>query len=258
VPGNGCDLGDPTSRTLSNPQPGVWEVVVEARRTSDNAFARYSLTASVLGATVSPNPDTIASATLGQGVSRSYTMTNQFGTFTGRATGTALGSARLANPTITMGGAQQQFVMSVPAGTTKLVAKIGNASDGRADLDLFVFRCAPSCTLVGQSAGSSAEETVTINNPAAGTWVALVDPFNIPSGSTTYRYRDVFSNAAYGTIATSDADASRPAGGSWTSGATVTAAATPGSGRVLLGNIEIRTSGTVLIGTGDVIVQSVS
>ncbi len=58
-----CDAGDPTSRTFANPLAGVWEIVVEARRTSDAANAPYTMTASVLGATVSPNPDTIASAT---------------------------------------------------------------------------------------------------------------------------------------------------------------------------------------------------
>ena len=36
--------------------PGVWEIMVEARRTSDTASAPYTLTASVLGATVSPEP----------------------------------------------------------------------------------------------------------------------------------------------------------------------------------------------------------
>ena len=40
----------------------MWEVTVEARRTSDVGDAPFTLTASILGATVSPNPDVIASA----------------------------------------------------------------------------------------------------------------------------------------------------------------------------------------------------
>ena len=83
----------------TNPQPGVWEVTVEARRTSDIEFVPFTLTASVLGATVSPNPDVIASATIGVPVARSYTMTNLFGAFTGRAVGTTLGSAFRDRPT---------------------------------------------------------------------------------------------------------------------------------------------------------------
>ena len=37
--------------------PGVWEVSVDARRSSDADNAPFSVTASLLGATVSPNPD---------------------------------------------------------------------------------------------------------------------------------------------------------------------------------------------------------
>lgn len=43
----------------------------EGRRTSDAAVIPHTLTAFILGATVSPNPDTIASATIGVPVSRS-------------------------------------------------------------------------------------------------------------------------------------------------------------------------------------------
>ena len=86
---------NPNSRTTSNPQAGVWEVTIEGRRTSDAADIPFTLTAAILGATVSPNPDTIASASIGVPIARSYTLTNVFGTFTGRAVGTSLGSARL-------------------------------------------------------------------------------------------------------------------------------------------------------------------
>ena len=82
--GGGCP-GGPSSRTVSNPTPGVWEIIVEARRTSDTANAPFTLTASILGATVSPNPDTITSATIGMPVARSYTLNNIYGDFTGRA-----------------------------------------------------------------------------------------------------------------------------------------------------------------------------
>ena len=63
--------------------PGVWEVTVDARSTSDADFTPFTLTATLIGALVSPNPDTIASATIGVPVARSYTLTNIFGAFTG-------------------------------------------------------------------------------------------------------------------------------------------------------------------------------
>ena len=92
-------------------------------------------------------------------------------------------------------------------------ATIGATSDTGADLDLFVYNCTTgTCVLAGQSADGDCEESVTIANPAAGAWVVLVDGYAVPSGSTTYDYVDVFTNAAFGSVAVTDANALRPAG----------------------------------------------
>jgi hypothetical protein len=203
---------NPLSRTTSNPQAGVWEVTVDARRNSDAVSAPYTLAASILGATVSPNPDVIPSATVGVPVARSYTITNLLGAFTGRAVGTALGSAFRDTPTIAH-LAQQTFDVMVATGSTSLRATIGSPSDPAADLDLFVYNCTTgSCVLAGQNADGDSEESVTIANPAAGLWRVLVDGFSVPAGSTTYNYVDVFSNPAFGAVSVTDADALRPAG----------------------------------------------
>jgi subtilisin family serine protease len=257
VPGGGCS-GSPTSRTVSNPLAGVWEIVVEARRTSDAAQAPYQITASVLGATVSPNPDVIGSAQVNVPVNRSYTMTSVFGSFIGKANGTPLGSARIATPTIA-NLAQQQFQIQVTPGSTSLRTTIGSTSDTTADLDLFLFNCTTgTCVLVAQSADGDSEESVTVANPAAGLWLALVDGFAVPAGTTTYKYLDVFANAAFGDITVNDTNGPRNTGTTWTAPGTVTARAIPSAGRVLLGNVEVRTSDGVLVGSGDVIVQSVT
>lgn len=258
-PGNACNGGQsPTSRTATNPTPGVWEIVVEGRRTSDAVKAPYTLTVSVLGATVSPNPDTIASATLNQPVSRQYTLDNAFGPFSGRAVGTNLGSAKVARPTIA-DGANSQVQIPVAAGSAQLRVKIGKTSDLMADLDLFLYNCTSgSCVLTAQSADSDSEEAVTVNNPAAGVWIALIDGFAVPAGTTEFDYLDVFSGAAFGSIAITDANAERPAGAEWTVTGTVTPKVVPAAGRVLLGSVEVRTDANALVGTGDVIVQSVT
>jgi hypothetical protein len=140
-----------------------------------------------------------------------------------------------------------------------LRAAINNASDPAADLDLYVFNCTSgSCVLAGQSAGGSANESVTINNPAAGAWVVLVDGYAVPAGTTTYSYIDVFVNTAFGAVSVTDANARRPAGSSWTVPASVTANAAPASGRVLLGNVRVLADTNIVVGTGDVVVQSVT
>jgi subtilisin family serine protease len=255
--GFACTTGSSTSRTVTNPQAGVWEVTVDARRNSDNMTgAPYTLTTSVLGASVSPDPDTIATATIGTPVARSYTLTNLFGAFTGRAVGTSMGSAKLQTPTIAH-HAVQDFEVVVPAGATSLRATIGNPSDPAADLDLFVLR--PDGTTGGQSADGDSEESVTIANPAAGTWKVRVDGFSVPAGSTTYEYIDVFfTTAAMGSVSVTDVNALRPAGSSWTVPGSVTANVVPAAGRVLYGNVEVRTDQNVLVGRGDVVVENVT
>ena len=81
----------------------------------------------------------------------------------------------------------------------------------------------------------------------------------MPAGTTTYNYVDVFfTTPPFGTIAITDANALRPAGASWTVPAAVTANAAPAAGRVLFGNVEVRTDANLLVGTGNVIVQSVT
>jgi hypothetical protein len=254
----GCSTGSPLSRATSNPLAGVWEVTVDARRSSDADNAPYTLTASILGATVSPNPDVIASATIGVPIARSYTLTNLYGAFTGRAVGSTLGSAYRATLTIA-NAAQLQFPVVVTAGSTSLRATIGSPSDPSADLDLFVFNCTTgSCVLAGQSADGDSEESVTINNPAAGTWIVLVDGFDVPAGTTSFSYVDVFINPGFGSVSVTDANALRPAGTSWVVPGSVTANAAPAAGRVLLGRVEVRTDTNLLIGSGDVVVQAVT
>ena len=190
--------GRPNSRTTTNPIAGVWEVTVEARRTSDVANAPFTLTASILGATVSPNPDTIASATIGVPIARSYTLTNVFGPFTGRAVGTGLGSAFLATPTIA-NLAQQQYhgqrdgrVDVASRDDRQPVRSGGRPRPLRLQLHVRHLRARRS------EADGDSEESVTIANPAAGIWLVLVDGFAVPAGTTTYKYVDVFANPAFG------------------------------------------------------------
>jgi hypothetical protein len=257
VPDGSC-AGSPTSRTVSNPLPGVWEIVVEARRTSDVTNAPFQVAIKVLGASVSPNPDVIPSATIGTPIARQYTLTSLFGEFTGRAVGSPLGSAKRARPTIA-NLEQQQNQVTVPAGAQTLTATIGNTSDPGADLDLFVFDCTTgSCVQAGSSADGDSEESVTIDNPAAGLWIVLVDGFAVPAGTTQFDYTDVYVTPTLGSVAITDSNASRPTGSTWTVNGTVTAQGQPGAGRVLLGHVNVVTDDDVVVGTGDVIVQSVT
>ena len=115
-----------------------------------------------------------------------------------------------------------------------------------------------SCVLAGQSADGDSEESVTIANPAAGNWLALIDGYSVPAGTTSYNYVDVFTNPAFGSVSVTDANALRASGASWVVPGTVTVSAAPAAGRILLGAVQVRTSANTLVGSGDVIIQSVT
>ncbi len=246
------------SRTVANPQPGVWELTVEARRTSDVDRAAFTLRASILGASVSPNPDVIESAVVNVPLNRSYELKNLFGSFDGRAVGSTLGSAKRGVESIE-NLEQKQYEVAVPAGSTSIRFTIGNTSDRGADLDLYVYRCDPDtpCTLVGESADGDSEESVTVNKPAASKYMALVDGYDVPAGTTTFGYLDVFVNEALGSVAVTDANATRAVGSSWTVPGAVTPKQVPAAGRVLLGSVQV-VAGTTVVGSGDVVVESVT
>jgi subtilisin family serine protease len=256
--GAGCAGGSPTSRTLTNPLPGVWEITVEARRTSDVDSAPYQVSASVLGTAVSPNPDDIASASAGVPLQRTYTVQNTLGAFTGNLVGGTFGSASMQRPSIAQ-SASSQTQLTVTPGSTSLTVTIGNTADVGADLDLFVYNCVTgSCVLAGQSADGDSEESVTLANPAAGQWLAVVDGYAVPAGATAYDYFDAFTNPAFGGITANDPSAAHASGSSWTVPATVTAASAPAAGRVLRGALSVVTDTGVTIGGGTVLVRAVS
>ncbi|MBP2338944.1 subtilisin family serine protease [Saccharothrix coeruleofusca] len=247
----------PTSRTVTNPLPGLWEIVVEARRTSDADSAPYSVTAAVLGTAISPNPDVIASATAGTPVERGYTVSNALASFNGRLVGGPLGSARTARPSVA-DGASQTFDVVVPAGATSLSATIGKPADVGADLDLALFNCTTgTCVLAAQQADGDSEESTSVANPAPGAWRVQVEGFEVPAGTTEYDYVDVYVAPSLGAVSVTDTNAERTPGASWTVPGTVTANGQAGAGRVLRGELTVQTAENVVVGRGVVIVENV-
>ncbi|MEO6089990.1 MAG: S8 family serine peptidase [Umezawaea sp.] len=255
--GAGCSPGTPLSRTVSNPLPGVWEIVIEARRTSDVDKAPYKVSASVLGTTVSPNPDTIASAPLGQPVARTYQVTNSLSAFKGGLAGGQLTSAKVLRPSIA-NAAVQSYDIAVPAGASAVSATIGRTSDLSADLDLTLYNCTTgTCVVSKTSADGDSEESVITPFPAAGLWRVVVDGYSVPAGTTEYDYIDYYAAASLGNVTVSDPHADRAAGTTWTVNGTVTASAQPGPGRTLRGELLVQTAEGVTVGRSTVLVQQV-
>jgi subtilisin family serine protease len=256
--GAGCSTGSPTTRTVNKPMPGVWEVFVEARRTSDVAQAPYTLNVSAITTKISPNPDVIESAQAGVPLNRDYAVTTTAAPFNGRLAGGPLASSLTIRPNIA-DLEQQQRQIQVAPGATSLRAAIGNPSDVNADLDLFLFNCTTgTCVLVAQSADGDSDEAVTVANPAAGVWITLVDGFSVPAGTTAFDYTDVFASPQLGNVTINDTNQNRPTGTTWNVPGVVTVNAALPAGRKLLGELTVQTSDGGIVGNGVVQINAVN
>ncbi|WP_333770645.1 S8 family serine peptidase, partial [Streptomyces sp. IBSBF 2435] len=248
-PANTCR---PDLRSYSDPLPGVWEIEVEARRTSPQLDNPYVLNVSVLGAAFDPAVQTVPEAEVGTPAPVSWTVTNNYAPISGGSLrGGPLGSALTATPAIAEGEAQTTE-LTLGAGVSRLDVSIGSPSDPQADLDLYVYL---DGVLIAQSADGDAEEAVSLTDPAAGTYTFEVDGYSVPSGSTTYSYEDVYYSAGLGQVAVdTSAAVNLPHGGSAAVSASVVAAAEAPAGRQLFGQVQLLDARGTVAGTGSVII----
>ncbi|MEU7060334.1 S8 family serine peptidase [Streptomyces sp. NPDC046197] len=251
--GNGCK---PDVRSYADPQPGVWEIEVEARRTSPLLDNPYQLDVSVLGAAFDPQTVTVPEAKAGTPATASWQVTNKYAALDGKLVGGPLGSSKTARPTI-KGGEKQTTTVVVPEGAQSLDVAIGNVSDTAADLDLTVYDA--SGKQLAQSADGDSEEAVSLARPAAGTYTIEVAGYSVPSGSTAYDYRDVFFSTALGTVTV---DGSAPVklgtGDSATVTGQVTAAAGAPEGREFFGQVQLLNARGTVAGLGSVRIEKVT
>ncbi|MGJ5751449.1 putative secreted protein (Por secretion system target) [Streptomyces puniciscabiei] len=251
--GNGCK---PDVRSYADPQPGVWEVEVEARRTSPLLDNPYTLGVSVLGAAFDPETVTVPEAKVGSPATAGWKVTNTYAALDGKPVGGPLGSAKTARPSIKEGETQTSTV-DVPAGAKSLDVAIGNVSDASADLDLTVYDA--SGKQVAQSADGDSEEAVSIPSPAAGTYTVKVVGYSVPSGSTDYDYRDVFFSPTLGSVTVDDTTpVTLGTGDSATVTAQVTAAAEAPAGREFFGRVQLVNARGTVAGVGSVKIEKVT
>ncbi|MDG5804694.1 S8 family serine peptidase [Streptomyces ossamyceticus] len=257
--GLSVDDDDPDTTDIAvytDPMPGVWEIAVDSRRTSALLDNPYKLNVSTFAASFAPAPVTVPEAEAGTPVDASWTVTNTMAAVDGTLKGGALGSSKSARPTI-KNGETQKSTIEVAEGTTSLDVAIGGVSDARADLDLTVYDAQGQ--VVGQSADSDSDESVSLADPAAGTYTVEVVAYAVPSGSTAYDYRDVFFSSAVGDIAV---DASSPVrlgtGDSAKVSASVTVASAVAEGREVVGEVRLVNTRGTTVGVGAVTVEKVT
>ncbi|MFE0453293.1 S8 family serine peptidase [Streptomyces sp. NPDC058914] len=251
--GNGCKPG---ARSYSDPQPGVWEIEVESRRTSPLLDNPYKLDVTVYGAAFDPETVTVPEAKVGTPAAVSWKVTNNFAAVDGKLAGGPLGSSKTARPTI-KDHENQTTTVVVPEGAASLDVSIGGVSDASADLDLTVYDA--DGNQVAQQADGDSEEAVSIPSPAAGTYTIEVAGYSVPAGSTEYDYLDVFFSSSLGTV---DVDESTPVklatGASATVSATVTALAPAPEGRAFFGQVQLVNARGTVAGLGNVAIEKVT
>ncbi|MEU2300297.1 S8 family serine peptidase [Streptomyces antibioticus] len=251
--GNGCK---PDARSYAAPQPGVWEIEVESRRTSPLLDNPYKLDVTVYGATFDPATVTVPEAKVGTPAPVSWKVSNKFAAIDGKLVGGPLGSSKAARPTVANHETQTTTV-EVPAGAASLDVSIGNVSDTAADLDLTVYDSTGK--QVAQQADGDSEEAVSIPKPAAGTYTIEVAAYSVPAGTTAYDYLDVFFSSALGTV---DVGSSAPVklatGATAAVSATVTAAAPAPEGRAFFGQVQLVNARGTVAGLGSVAIGKVT
>ncbi|MFI7272800.1 S8 family serine peptidase [Streptomyces sp. NPDC049879] len=254
-PANTCR---PDLRSYENPVPGVWEFEVESRRTTPQLDNRYTLTATALSTTFDPETARVEEAEAGVPVPVGWTLTNELAPVEGSLSAGELGSVREETPTIG-DGERQTWEVELGEGVSQFEAVIGSPSDPGSDLDLFVYQ---DGVLVGESTSSGAEETVTLTDPAAGVYTVEVHGYAVPTGSTTFAYRDAFLSPLLGSVAVDeDQVIELGTGESAEATAEVTvsaAAAEAGAGRQLFGQVQLLNARGTPTGSGGVVVESVT
>lgn len=249
---NGCR---PDLRSYADPTPGVWEIEVESRRTSPLLDNPYTLTATALGVAFDPATQTIDEATVGTPAPVTWKVTNGYAPLTGKLQGGALGSAATSRSTIA-GGETVTTTVDVPEGASRLDVAIGGTSDASADLDLYV---AFNGATVGTSADGDAEESVSLANPAAGTYTITVEGYAVPAGTTEYNYQDVFYSSALGSVNVDDSVAVALANGASADvSAEVLVKASAPEGRQFFGQVSLLNANGTLAGTSSVAITKVA
>ncbi|MFM9497541.1 S8 family serine peptidase [Streptomyces galilaeus] len=250
--GNGCR---PDARSYADPQPGVWEIEVESRRTSPLLDNPYKLDVTVFGAAFDPATVTVPEAKVGTPAPVSWKVTNNFAAVDGKLVGGPLGSSKKARPTIA-DHENQTTTVEVPAGAKSLDVSIGGVSDASADLDLTVYDAAGE--QVAQQADGDSNEAVSIPSPAAGTYTIEVAGYSVPAGTTAYDYLDVFFSSSLGTVGVDESTPVKLATGASTAvAATVTAAAPAPEGRSFFGQVQLVNARGTVAGLGSVSIKKV-
>ena len=260
------------SRTVADPEPGVWEVIVvnhdfsdadrNKDRTSSGLLApskqqkgKFTYSASVYGVEVRPQVETVKFLQrVGDQLAVSFL--NRQGSFVGAANSEPLGSGYSDRPLFTNQDALRVYEIDVPPGTETLRAQINAATPPGTDFDLYLYECTANrcgvyepllhhnckgngCELKAFGIGPSASEVVEVANPNPGKWKVVIDPVSLPAGKVQCDYLDLFTHRAFGQISSDQKAQPRAGATTWEEQLKVAVNAVPQGGRTLMALIKM-------------------
>lgn len=199
--------GGTLDRIISDPEPGVWQVIVENQNLvlpgesdSESRRARFHLTAAVFRA--EPIPVTDFNTKVRDITNRRQVrFANHLASFNGYYAETPFGSGFTNRLTINEGSEPIVYEINVPPGATSLRAGLSASSAKEADVDLYLYFCAKTCELKAFNARIGSNESVIVAQPESGKWKVVIDPVSIPAGALTIDYFDIFTHPAFGSLA---------------------------------------------------------
>ncbi|MBF9128010.1 S8 family serine peptidase [Plantactinospora sp. S1510] len=244
----------PDERSYDNPIPGVWEIEVESRRTSPLLGNPYQIQARVQGIQITPDETVLLNVEAGKPTPVTWDLTNDFGPVVVTGSGGPLGSTLETRPSIAHHEVLS-YEVAVPAGASRLDVAIGDTSDPGADLDLYVYK---DGVRVAYDADGDSEESVSVADPAAGTYVIEVEGYSVPAGTTQLDYRDAFYSPALGNLSAPASYDSLAYQESTSITGSLTALSVPATGRQLSGELKVVTVEGAVVASALVKVDAVN
>lgn len=245
-----CDADD---RAVYRPTPGVWEFVIEARRTSATETNTFSAKVALQGMSVEPGSTTLDSVTMNEPTAVSLAGTNTFGPVDARVAEGEVGTIANLFSTVAQGEitANQLYI---PRGSTRLDVTLTPRED--ADLDFYVY-FGGSPVGVSTSAGNGPERIV-VDNPRPGTYYVVVAGVTVSGEGVTFDYHEELFSKGQGTVSpTTDATFALSAGESMPVDGALTVAARQLTGEAMVARVRVRNEYGTIIGAAAVAIAKV-
>ncbi|MFJ2090595.1 S8 family serine peptidase [Streptomyces sp. NPDC087901] len=248
---SGCD---PRSRAVLRPKVGVWEFVVEARRTSQAAKNPFTASVSLQGMSFAPDVTTLPSATVHQKESVEFTGTNTWGAAKLKATDGELGFVRNLFSTVDNGQVTANRV-DVPRQSTRLDVTLTPRADD-ADLDMYIVG-ARGIAATSMNIGPGVERLV-MDDPAPGTYYVVVTGAHVVSGPVTFDYHEEMFSRGIGTITARSDKASRlEPGQSMPVAADIDLSAVTQTSEPVIGRVRVANADGTVVGAAKVRINNV-